>query len=487
MALPVRVLTCSLALLLASCQGQREMVRSHSVLMSTVEEEERGEEAAEAVERKLGFLEDEALAEYVEDIGELLARQSPRREVDYRFHVVEMEEPNAFALPGGYIYVSRGLVTLANSEEELANVLAHEVAHVALQHHAYRELEMRKAKWLGALAVLVGAVVGGAQGAAAAATGWMVAGQGVLAAYTREQEREADWLGQELARKAGWDPLAMASFLRTLDRHTRLRSGYSRQPGYFDTHPGSIERVAKATVRYEHAAALPDDTRGREVYLDRIEGLVVGQDPAHGVFAGSRFLHPELDFSLRFPDGWHTVNEASAVRAVSPRRGAMVILELQGSGDDPEAAAREYAEKAEVSLDFVEARRIHGNPAWRGHTGLDLEGQKVKADITWIAHEGRIYRITGVVEARRLASSATFGRVARSFRGLTPSERDGMQVTRLRTAVVGPEEDLEAFSRRTRNAWSRDETAVMNGLAIGEAFPAGARLKVAVSEPWVPE
>jgi len=358
---------------------------------------------------------------------------------------------------------------------------------VALQHHAYRELEARKTQWMGALAVLVGAVAGGAQGAVAAASGWMVAGQGVLAAYTRDQEREADWLGQELARQAGWDPLAMASFLRTLDRQTRLQRGWSRRPGYFDTHPGSIERVAKATVRYEHAAALPLAAHGREAYLERIEGLVVGQDPAQGVFAGSRFLHPELDFSLRFPDGWHTVNEASAVRAVSPRRDAMVILELQGTGEDPEAAAREYAEKVEVDLDFVEARRIHGNPAWRARTGLDLDGRKVKADITWIAHAGRIYRIMGVVQARRLASSATFGRMARSFRPLTSSERDGMEVTRLRTARVGPQETLEAVSARTRNTWSRDETALMNGLPIGESPPAGMQLKVAVPEPWSPE
>jgi predicted Zn-dependent protease len=473
-------------LLLAACEAQRELTRSHDVLMSTAQEEDAGGEASEAVEQKLGLLADEAKQAYVADIGERLARNSPRREIRYRFHVLEMQEPNAFALPGGHVYVSRGLLALANSEQELANVMAHEVAHVALRHHAYRELEERRAKAIGALAVLVGALAGGAPGAMIAAQGWMVAGQGMLAAYTRDQEREADWLGQEIARDAGFDPLAMASFLRSLDQHTRLHQGSSRLPGYFDTHPGSIERVAKALVRYEHAAPLPDDRRGRETYLAAIDGLVVGQDPDEGVFDGTRFLHPGLGFSLRFPDGWHTANEHAAVRAVSPRRDAMVILEIQQEGDDPEAAAREYAEKVGISLDAGEARRIHGNPSFRARTGLDLEGTKVKADVTWIAWRGKIYRIMGVVPAGILPLDADFGRVARSFRPLSASERDGLRVTRLRVTRPLPGEDADALALRTRNAWSRDETAVMNGLAIGEALPADEPVKIAVPERWTP-
>ncbi len=471
---------------LLGCEGQRELARSHDVLMSTFDEEDVGDEAAEEVERKLGFIADEDIGEYVAGIGERLARNSPRREIRYRFHVLEMEEPNAFALPGGWIYVSRGLLTLANSEQELANVLAHEVAHVALRHHAYRELEVRKAKVVGALAVLIGALAGGPGGAVLTAQGWLVAGQGMLAAYTREQEREADWLGQEIARDAGWDPLAMASFMRSLDRHTRLHRGSSRLPGYFDTHPGSVERLAKATVRYEHAAPLPDDERGREVFLRKMDGLVVGQDPDQGVFIGQRFVHPGLDFSLRFPDGWHTANEPAAVRAISPRRDAMVILEMQGEGDDPEAAAREYAAKADASLDGGETRRINSFPSYRAQTVLEVEGSKVKADVTWIAKDGRIYRITGVVAPRRLMPDTGFPRVARSFRRLTGSERDGMKVVRLRTTLPAPDEDLDAVSARTRNAWSRDETAVMNGLAIGDAPPVGELVKVAVPEPWTP-
>lgn len=471
---------------LGGCRAQREMARSHNVLMSTSDEEKLGEDASEEVAKTLGFLADEELAGYVRDVGTRLARNSPRAEIRYRFHVVEMEEPNAFALPGGHVYVSRGLLALVNSEQELANVLAHEVAHVALQHHAYRELEVRRTKVVGALAVLVGALAGGPGAAMITAQGFLIAGQGMLAAYTRDQEREADWLGQELARDAGWDPLAMASFLRSLDRDTRMKRGSTRLAGYFDTHPGSIERETKAAVRYEHAAPLPDDARGREAYLERIEGLVVGQNPDEGVFAGTRFLHPGLDFSLRFPDGWRTINEHAAVRAVSPRADAMVLLELQGEGEDPEAAAREYAEKAELKLEGAETRRIHGNRAFRARTVLELSGSKVKADVTWIAHAGRIFRIMAVVRAGRLMPTASLDRVARSFRRLTPSERDGMRVTRLRLARPEPGESLDGLSLRTANEWSRDRTAVMNGLAIGAEPEPGEPLKIAVSERWLP-
>jgi predicted Zn-dependent protease len=164
----------------------------------------------------------------------------------------------------------------------------------------------------------------------------------------------------------------------------------------------------------------------------------------------------------------------------------MVILELQGEGDDPEAAAREYAEKVDVELEGGEARRINGNPSYRARTGLDLEGSKVKADVTWIAFGGKVYRIMGVVEARRLTPDADFSRVARSFRPLSASERDAMRVTRLRVARKLPDEDLDALSLRTRNAWSRDETTVMNGLSVDDPLPAGEPVKVAVPEPWTP-
>jgi len=484
--LPTLVLLALVATGLVACEAQREMARSHSVLMSTVDEEELGEEAAESVERRLGFYDDPDVQAYVQAIGERLARNSPRREVRYRFHVVEMIEPNAFALPGGHVYVSRGLLALVNSEEELANVLAHEVGHVALQHHAYRELEARKAKVIGAVATLVGAAAGGTGGAMVMAQGSMIAGQGMLAAYGRDQEREADWLGQEIARDAGWNPLGMASFLASLDRYARFAHGASRVPGYFDTHPGAVERETKAAVRYEHAAPLPDDDAGRRVYLEAVDGLVLGQNPDEGVFLDDRFVHPVLGFSLRFPDGWETANEHAAVRAVSPRRNAMVVLELQGEGDDPEAAAREYAEKTGSSLEDTQAGRINGLRSFRAHTRLELEGSNVKADVTWIAFDGLVYRIMGVVPVGRLSLAGDAARTARSFRRIGASERDGLRVTRLRVARAEPGETLDELAVRARNQWSRDETAVMNGLGVEAVFAGGERVKVAVPERWTP-
>ncbi|MBW2312967.1 MAG: M48 family metalloprotease [Deltaproteobacteria bacterium] len=472
---------------LLACAPQRELARSHNVLMSTAEEEKLGDKEAESVAGRIGFYDDEDVQAYVQDIGERIARNSPRREIRYRFHVVEMVEPNAFALPGGHIYVSRGLLTLVNSEEELANVLAHEVAHVALQHHAYRELEVRKAKVIGALATLIGALAGGPGGAMVAAQTGMGAAQGMIAAYGRDQERESDSMGQALARDAGWDPLAMASFLAALDQHSRLERGSSRRAGYFDTHPGSIERLTSAAVRYEHETPLPDDERGREDYLEEVDGMVVGQNPAEGFFVGGRFIHPTLGFTMRFPDGWHTANEPAAVRAISPQGNAMVILEMQGKGNDPEAAAREYSEKVDAPLSDTKSHRTNGNPSFSGRTRFDLEGSKVKADITWIAHRGRIYRIMGVLPSGRLALGGDFGRAARSFRRIGASEADGFRITRLRVTEAKAGETLDEISLRSRNQWVRDETAVMNGRHVDAPFEGGELVKIAVSERWVPE
>ena len=317
--------------------------------MSEETEQEIGDEGARQIEMQLGIVEDEALAKYVGELGRKLARLSPRQDVEYSFHIVEMEEPNAFALPGGYIYVSRGLLALANSEAELAGVIAHEIGHVAARHSAQRDTQVKVASLLTLLGMVAAATTG--DGKAVAATQYL--GQGFIAAYSREQERQSDRIAMELAAGSGIDPAGLASFLRSLDNTTRLREGASRAPGFFDSHPATPERLAEATTRAQVLRWKPDvaagsdallsAARARDAFISRLDGLVVGPAAREGVLRDNYLLHADLGFALRFPHGWSVHNARSHVIALSPGRDAIALLEQQGPGDDPRAAAAAHA------------------------------------------------------------------------------------------------------------------------------------------------
>ena len=438
------------------------------VLRSEADDRRAGQDAAKEVEAELGLVEDPELVAYVNRIGERLLRFAPARDVDYRFAIVDQEVPNAFALPGGQIYVSRGLLLLANSEDDLANVIGHEIVHAALRHASARQS-------------VVSSIPGLFRFSAA----------GMIASYSRDQEREADREGQLLAGRAGYDPGGLATFLKVLDYTERLRFGSSRLPGFFDTHPTTQERTAEATARgraisWEARPPLAGDAAG---YLARIDGLAVGTRASEGVFQNDRFLHSELDIALRFPEGWETRNTRQAVGAVSPRRDAQVFLEVQGKGEDPIAAAEAYLASDEATGLGLDAPpqpiRLGAIDAARGIGGAQTPAGPVRVHITWIAYQGTIYRLVG------LAASPTSGRyagvfrsVARSFRPLTARERESIRETRLRIVPAREGETLREISDRTGNRWNVQETAVMNDLFADAPLHEAQLVKVAVSERY---
>ena len=438
------------------------------VLRSEADDRRAGEDAAKEVEAELGLVEDPDLLAYVNRIGERLQRFAPPRDFEYRFHIVDQEAPNAFALPGGQIYVSRGLLLLANTEDELANVIAHEIVHAALRHASARQSVVESIPGL-----------------------FRFSAAGMIASYSRNQEREADREGQLLAGRAGYDPGGMATFLKGLDYTERLRFGASRLPGFFDTHPTTGERTAEATARaraitWQTRAPIVGDAGG---YLARIDGLAVGTRASEGVFQKDRFLHSELDIALRFPEGWETHNTRRAVGAVSPKRDAQVFLEVQGKGEDPIAAAEQYLASDEavgLGLDAPpQPIRLGAIEAARGIGGAQTPGGPVRAHITWIAYQGMVYRLIGLTVSPSSARYAgVFRSVARGFRPLTPRERESIRETRLRVVEARAGESLREISDRTGNRWNVQETAVMNDLFADAPLRAAQLVKIAVSERY---
>jgi predicted Zn-dependent protease len=470
---PARLLL--LAMTLAACAPAPPPAprpRAPIVLSTQYDDQREGEQEKKEVAAQLGIVREAKLQELLDAVGKRLTRQLPGSAFQYEFRVVDQWPPNAFTLPGGAIYVSRGLLVLSNSEDELANVLAHEIVHAAKRHAAARQQ-----------------VAGGSNPFAIAFTraAW-------LAAYSRDQEREADRGGQQLAAAAGYDPSGMNSFLASLENVERLLGGASRLPGFLDTHPPTVERAASTATRAQHLGwtRQPGVTRDRDEYLRRLDGLVVGEDPAEGVFENGRFVHPDLDFMMRVPDGWRFVNTPAAVGALSPDGRGRVMLELAGEGEDPAVFADEFvAKRSEEIRATIESRRaivVGGFPAVELRGEAPSQAGTVVGRLVWVAHRGRVYRIGNLAIGVRPDAVLSRGDVfVRSFRALSPEDRAAVRVRRLRLAAAHEGEGLPEFSQRTGNDWDAQRTAIANGLFASARLEQGQLLKIAVREPYTPQ
>ena len=478
------------ATIAAGCAVNPVSGRSEVAVLTADEERELGAEEAKKVESGMGLVADPALVTYVQAVGGRVAKQSPRQDVSYTFKVVNQADPNAFALPNGNIYVSRGLLALANSEDELAGVLAHEVVHVAARH-TVRSANVAAAT--SPLRIATG-IAGVAAGIITPRVGEGIMGLGetateaFMAPYGRSQEREADDVGVGLAARAGYDPGGLPSILQALEREEALRrSGPSRQ-SFFDTHPATPERVRETERR---ASALRPEPGTPVVkthgdFLARLDGLLVGDDPADGTFLGSRFFHPMLGITLQFPAEWQTRNTPRAAVGHTQDKEAVLLLTVAGKGEDPVQVARD-AERAAGAplLERATTLEINGLRAVRSVVAADGARGPTTLDFTWIAHGGIVYRIVGVSATRRYgAYRPLFDQTVSSFRAMRPADVAQIRETRLRVAPARAGERPAELARRTGSVWSADEIAVVNGLAADARLVAGQLIKVAIPEPY---
>ena len=447
------------------------------------------QDAARQVAEEMGLIDDPELAGWVQSVGERVARAAGRRS-GFRFRIVDQGEPNAFALPDGSIFVSRGLLELGESEDELACVLGHEIAHVTRRHAAAREEMARTAVNPMMLpGIVLGTVLGSGVGKATTEP-FRAFSAPYVAAYSRDQERDADRIGLELAGRAGYDPRGLGRFLKRLNRFERERFGHSRLPSFMDSHPGTSERAGQMAgdaglIEWKR---VPPLAATRPDYLRRIDGLVVGPRASEGMFRGERFLHPDLGFSIRFPTDWRLVNADMAVGAISPDHKVQIFLTPPVPGDSPGAAAHDFvarnAQRFRLEVSDPRELWIGALPAFRfeaiAHSVPPVVGQ-----LTWIAHDGRIYRLTAIAPpgiAQKYLGRAQ--NTARSFRSLTAEERASIRERRLRAVEAREGETVVELSKRSSNGLGPYLTAVANDLDERAPLRAGTLVKIAHEEPY---
>jgi len=456
-------------------------------LVSAKTENELGKEAAEQVAQTMGLIDDPKLKAYLEAIGQRLAEDSPRKDVPYEFHVVEMQEPNAFALPGGYIYVSRGILPILNSEAELAGVIGHEIGHVAARHAA-RRISMA------APFAIVGGIVSGATGIVSPRLGEalgaipMLAGGLVIQPYSRDQERDADKIGVKLAAESGYDPGGLSQALYQLEREEELLAGGPRKASFFDSHPKTPERVEKtsALAKEQHGTLRPPIAATQAEFFAKLEGMVVGPNPTEGVFLDDLFVQPDLGFAVRFPQGWEGTNSRQAVSASEKDGAGVVLVTIAREGDNPMDAVRDLEKKAETKLaDKAEQFKVGDLPAARLLTDVQTKHGRGTMEMTWIALQHRIYLVAGLCPVREYKRyEPTFASVVKSFGPLGASDRAKIQVARLRVVAAREGETLDDLVARTGSSWKSKHVAAANGLAPAAPLKAGQPVKIVIKEAY---
>jgi predicted Zn-dependent protease len=449
----------------------KERRQRRRVLLKTAYDDRTiGQEQTAIVEAEMGIYNDEKLERYIHSVAVRLLRHAPPQPFDYEFKIVDQAVPNAFALPGGKIYLSRGLLALVGSEDELAAVIGHEITHAAERHAAAR---VEHASRINPFAI-------GILRAAA------------IAAYGREHERDADRGGQILAASAGYDPNGIATFLRKLDAADRYEVGWSRLPSFLATHPTSPERSAIASQRaselsWERMASVANEATAGRGYIGTIDGLVLGPDPAGGLFTEGRFVHPDMRFSLRFPKGWATQNTPQAVIGVAPDRDAEASLTAIGAAGDLDKAVDEFFAQEVNGVDFkiLERKSIKLGEL----PGLRVvgRGRGLHAEMAFVEHEDLVFRLsvlsTSGAERKYRGRANSF---LQSFRPLDQQGVYSLEVTRLRIARALEGETLQQLSIRTHNVLELVYTGVLNNLFASSELTQGQPIKIGLNEPYFP-
>jgi predicted Zn-dependent protease len=401
--------------------------------VSTKEEIAMGQQGAEEVKQTMGVYPDQKLQQYVSSVGMRMAKSSERPDLPWSFTVIDDPTVNAFALPGGPIFITRGILGYMTTEAEMASVLGHEIGHVTARHSAEQMTKQQIAQ--------VGLGIGSILSPTLAALGQAASAgmQLLFLKYSRDDERMADRLGFGYMHKAGYDPRQMAQMFVTLQRYTSQESGGGRVPEWMQTHPDPGNRV---TTARERVAQLGNENLdalkvNRDAFLGETSGIVFGDDPRQGFFKGDTFEHPALGFQITFPSGWKKQNSTSAVAAQSPKQDA--ILQLQSAGKSPpDQALKQFMSQQGVQA--AQAGKAGGLPPASSYFQADTQQGPVAGVVTFVSHGGSTLGIVGYAPAQAFPGyDDTFKRSIASFGSLQdPSARD---VKPSRVEVVRPPRD----------------------------------------------
>jgi len=490
----VSVLALILALVASSCVVQQNPVtgRQRAYAWSWDQEIRLGQEADQQIQAQYGVYDDDGLEAYIDSLGQAALAESHMRrpdtpdrfrETEFTFRVLDSPIVNAFALPGGYIYVTRGLLTHLNNEAQLVVVLGHEIGHVAARHASARAVTQQFTQ----IGLLVGGVAAGEFLGQTA--GDMVLGLGSTAAqffflsYSRDNERESDNLGVEYAVRLGYDGAEGGAFFRSLARITEQAGGGI--PEWQSTHPdpGQRERRIPELDREwrERLDGIEERRTERDTYLNKVAGTVMGENPRQGFVRDDVFYHPDLAFRFNVPSNFRTQNEARQVVMQSPDQDAVMIFTFARGADTAQEAGRNFRDQDGLTVVEEGALQINGHRAYNVIAdGRTQDGQDVRIQSNFIEYGGSVYAFIGYTLRQRFSDYAPrFRGAMRSFDELRDESILNTQPDRM--AIVAADRSApfrEFVPSDLPRGMTAEALAIINQVQLDERVERGQRLKL---------
>jgi predicted Zn-dependent protease len=455
---------------------------SFTGLMSESDEVRIGRESHPQVLAEFGGVyEDAKLDRYIDSLGQLLARASDRPNLQYTFTVLDSPVVNAFATPGGYVYITRGLLALANSEAEVAGVLAHEIGHVAARHAAERQSQAV----LASLPVIFTGVITGSDTLVQAVNTGAAAH---LQSYSRDQEYQADLLGVRYLTRTNYDPLGMASFLTQLQSNDKLDATIMGRPEMADqfsimsTHPRTADRIQRA-IQGAGGAPLANPIVERDLYLSKIDGLRYGDEPEQGFIRDRQFLHPVLRFAFEVPAGFHMMNTSDAVVAQRADGAALLFSSTRKflSASMIDYLTTEWAPRLQMA--DAETIDVNGMEAATGSGQLEMKSGV--RDVRLVAirfDDGTIFRFIFLTKPEQTAPLARdLQATTYSFRRLSPAEAARLHPQSIQVVTVRAGDSVAKLAAKMSFPDFREERfRVLNGLTAADRLTPGRHVKIIV-------
>jgi predicted Zn-dependent protease len=489
MPIPVRPLillaaVLSTALLTGSCASNPATGGADVVTMSEKKEIEIGREMHPKVLQQYGRYDDERLQAYVNQVGQQIAAKSHRPDLTYTFTVLDSEETNAFALPGGYIYITRGIMSYLNDEAELAAVLGHEIGHVTARH-AVRQQTGATAAGVGATLI---AILTGSGSLANIAN---VAGTALVLGYGRDMELEADALGAEYLGRLGYDPESMIDVVRLLKNQELFEiqraKEEGREPrvyhGVFSTHPDNDQRLKEVVQTAGKVAPGESRADNRDVYLRSITGLPVGPSRAQGVTRGTRFYHADMGFTMAFPTGWIVQNQPTKLVGATPQKDA--VLQLYTMPYPPGVTPEQFLTRnlRGTRIEKAEPLEVNGLPGYTAIAqGVALpwgNNGPARFAVVYFNNQAFVFfgatRITSALSAR---DPMLLGSI-KTFRRLREREFETADPDRIRVVKATPQTTIAGLAKSSAiKKYPAEQLRLLNDLYPNKEPKPGQPIKI---------
>ncbi len=474
--LPITIiLACISLLFFLTCAVNPVTGKKELMLVSEAQEIELGKETDVEIANEYGIVTDAAINNYVNGIGQAMCRLTHRPNLPYQFRVLDTSVINAFAVPGGYIYVTRGILAYLNDEAELAGVIGHELGHVAARHSAKQMSQQQLAQ----IGLGVGMILSEKlrQYSSLAEMGLSL----LFLKFSRDDERQADDLGVEYGSKSAYDMNRMAAFFETLERLSP--SEESGLPDWFSTHPNPENRVAAVinkTAEWRQKLADTQFAVKRNEYLKSINGIIYGDDPRQGYVEANTFYHPGMRFSFPVPSGWQVENTASQVQIAAEDGSAAIILTASESSS-PSDVADAFVQQTGALVQTRESTSVNSFSAQRLVSRvLSSDSDTLQVMSYFITKSGKTFTLHGMSGKTNYSKySGLFSQTMTGFKQLTDASKINVKPVLLAVKTVGRTATLRSFLKQNGIADDQLETmAIMNGMQLTDNVTAGTLIKI---------